>query len=60
MGWSMPERVEGWKPPIDLTYIELRELGLNDNQIAQRLGISLDTMKHALYRAGIKGENSVR
>jgi DNA-directed RNA polymerase specialized sigma24 family protein len=50
----MPERVPGWKPPIDLTYIELRELGLNDNQIAQRLGISLDTMKHALYRAGIK------
>jgi ribosomal protein L13E len=56
----MPERVEGWKPPLDLSYIEMRELGLDDDQIAGRLGISLDTMRRALSRAGIKGGNSVR
>ena len=51
---ALAERIQGWSTPFDLTYIELRGIGLTDEQIARRLKISLDALNHSAWRAGLK------
>jgi hypothetical protein len=50
----VPERISGHKTPFDLVYTELKSIGLDDEQIARRMGMSLDALGHAARRAGLK------